>query len=127
MSQMSDDWDDEDYDDEDELDTDNPDGILVDEDIVEDLEPGSSPFNQAYYMVNMTQQMMKAMMQHMQYLKHDLVDSHNWHISQEKFIGSVEAGLESLNIRDNKLPKLDKTNEVTSKPNKSSEEKKNGS
>ncbi len=124
---MSDDWDDEDYDDEDELDTDNPDGILVDEDIVEDLEPGSSPFNQAYYMVNMTQQMMKAMMQHMQYLKHDLVDSHNWHISQEKFIGSVEAGLESLNIRDNKLPKLDKTNEVTSKPNKSSEEKKNGS
>ena len=48
---MSDDWDDEDYDDEDELDTDNPDGILVDEDIVEDLEPGSSPFNQAYYMV----------------------------------------------------------------------------
>ena len=124
---MSDSWDDDDYEDEDDIETDEDNGTLIDDDIVEDLEPGSSPFNQAYYMVNMTQQMMKAMMQHMQYLKHDLVDSHNWHISQEKFIGSVEAGLESLNVRDNKLPKLDKSNEATSKPkDKSSEEKKNG-
>ena len=124
---MSDSWDDDDYEDEDDLELDE-DTETIDEDIVEDLEPGTTPFNQAYYALNMAQGMMKVMMQQMQYMKHDLVDAHNWHISKEQFKGSVEAGLESLNIRDNKLPNLkDIKDEATSKPNKTSEEKKNGS
>ena len=61
---MSDSWDDDDYEDEDELEIDE--AVLIDEDIVEDLEPGSTPFNQAYYALNMAQGMMKVMMQQMQ-------------------------------------------------------------
>ncbi len=40
---MSDSWDDDDYEDEDDLELDE-DTETIDEDIVEDLEPGTTPF-----------------------------------------------------------------------------------